>query len=215
MNEAIETYNQFSDMTEVFSWKNAKLLWKYLFLFGQGCLMALKIYIPVFFSGTIVGYLLGKAAVGSQVIRALMQGPLMALAAMSVAILFPLHFFIATLFQIEINPFITIPIAFSLMNIVTISRTVTDNIDAYNSEKLYAKYNGDSILKKRIASGLVISQAVYFNVILFITLVIATDIFEVKKSSKLIPTEYNNNEIYWSFILFFGITVYIIKHLAN
>ena len=215
MNEAVEAYNQFSEMSEVFSWKNAKLLWKYLFLFGQGCLIALKVYIPVLLSGMIVGYALGKKSVSSEIVKYFSQWILQMVAMLCVAVLFPLHFFIATLFQVEINPFVTIPVAFSLLSIVTVSRTVTDNIEAYNMEKLCEKRNGEAILKKRIVSGLVVSQAVYFNTMLFITLVIVSDIFEVQKSSKLIPTEYNTKEIYGAFVLFFGITAYIIKHLAN
>ena len=214
MNEAIEAYSQFSDMSEVFSLKNARLLWKYLFLFGQGCLIALKMYMAVLLSGLVIGGMLGKAARKSAGVRLWLEGYLQTLSALVVVALMPLHFFIAVLFQLDINPLITIPAAFSLMNIVIVGRTVSDSLEDFYQKALDCKPDGASVLRKRLFAGLIVSQAVILNVMLFLTLIIITDVFGAKAMMALIPPQYDAREIYGAFALFFGLTAYAIQYTA-
>jgi hypothetical protein len=210
MNELLEAYNQFSDMSEQFSIKNFKYLMKHIGLFGDACLAALKIFIPVLFIGVGGGYFCGKLAAKNKIFSVFMQGPGYAIGAIAVASLLFIHFMFAVMFQLNANPFITIPVAFTLLNVATVSRVVEEN--------LKHPHDGSSSLIRHLISGLIVTQSTIYNVILFLTLIIVTDIFDIKSSMNVASGATPKNdtrEIYGAFIIFFGITAYAIHYLSK
>ena len=191
-----------------------------------GLLVTLKLCLVIWFSGIVIGTLLGylsakyrsEIGISTKIIAFILSGiPVLVL-------LFWLHYPIQAMLEIVIDPFYTAAFALSLINIFAVSEMVRSALNNFPTQyNLAAKVCGLSqketfikielpIIFRQIIPSLLSLQVTMLQLTLFASLISVEEIFRV--AQKIISLIYKPIEIYSALAIFFLIICLPLNGLA-
>jgi ABC-type amino acid transport system permease subunit len=202
------------------------ILQNYSDAFASGILVTLKLALIIWFSGVVIGSLLGMVAGRSCFFGGLVKTIAIILAAMpALVFMFWLHYPLQSMLKVVIDPFITAALTLSIINIFMVADLVKNTIAEFPKQYDWAaKVCGLSehdtnfkirlpIIFRQIMPNLLTIQITMLQATLFASLISVDEIFRV--SQQVNSLVYKPVEIYTMLALLFIAICVPLHLLAN